>query len=95
MASCCFQSSFTVTLVQIIGPGMGEAYLKNKFRDQNRALQMINDDSTLGKLRLLNSPLVDLEVRGVPALQYFGGIVWQPAMEEFLQGKSLSSPRRD
>lgn len=68
---------------------MGEAYLKNKFRDQNRALKMISNDSALSGLRLLNSPLVDLEVRGVPALQYFGGIVWEPALEEFLSGDKL------
>ncbi len=29
------------------------------------------------ELQLTEAPLVDLEVRGVPALQYFGNQVWQ------------------
>lgn len=65
---------------------MGDAYLRNKFRDQNRALQMIKEDSGLQDLRVLNSPMVDLEVRGVPALQYFGSVVWGPAIDEFAAG---------
>ena len=77
--------------MQIIGPGMGEAYLKNKFRDQDRALQMIGEDPALKKLRLLNSPMVDLEVRGVPALQYFGSVVWNEAIDEFTAGIPLFS----
>lgn len=28
-------------------------------------------------LHHIRAPLVDLEVRGVPALQYFGNVVWQ------------------
>ncbi len=74
---------------QVIGPGMGSAYLRNKFRDQNRALQMIKEDSALQDLRVLTSPMVDLEVRGVPALQYFGGVVWGSAIEEFTSGFTL------
>lgn len=65
---------------------MGQAYLKNKFRDQNRALQMIGEDPALKPLRILNSPMVDLEVRGVPALQYFGGVVWGEALDEYVSG---------
>ena len=67
---------------------MGQAYLKNKFRDQNRALQMIGDDPALRDLRVLNSPMVDLEVRGVPALQYFGGVVWGSAIDEYMAGQT-------
>ena len=29
------------------------------------------------QLEVVEGPLVDLEVRGVPALQYFGNKVWQ------------------
>lgn len=29
------------------------------------------------QLEVVEGPLVDLEVRGVPALQYFGNRVWQ------------------
>lgn len=28
-------------------------------------------------LHHIRAPLVDLEVRGVPALQYFGNVIWQ------------------
>jgi hypothetical protein len=30
-----------------------------------------------GPLQVIYGPLLDLEVRGVPALQYFGGVVWK------------------
>ena len=30
--------------------------------------------------------MVDMEVRGVPALQYFGNLVWGPAMDEISSG---------
>ena len=34
-------------------------------------------DNGCRQLEVVEGPLVDLEVRGVPALQYFGGRVWQ------------------
>ena len=40
-------------------------------------LQMLDEDSHLARLERLDSPLLDLEVKGVPALQYFGGGLWQ------------------
>lgn len=75
--------------MQIIGPGMGDAYLKLKLGDQKRALQMVADDPNLQDLKLLNSPLLDMEVRGVPALDYFAGIVWSPVLEEYTSGNPL------
>ena len=65
---------------------MGDAYLKLKLGDQKRALQMVADDPDLNQLKLLESPLVDMEVRGVPALDYFGGIVWEPVVAEYTAG---------
>ena len=73
---------------QVIGPGMGEAYLKLKLGDQRRALARVAQDARLSGLRQLQSPLVDLEVRGVPALQYFGGLVWAPVLDEYAEGRS-------
>ena len=64
---------------------MGDAYLKLKFGDQRRALETIEASPSLQRLRVLKSPLVDLEVRGVPALQYFGSIVWGEVLDEYLQ----------
>lgn len=37
-------------------------------------------------LHHIRAPLVDLEVRGVPALQYFGGVIWQDEVFAKLNG---------
>lgn len=47
------------------------------FQDQKRALSMIQSDSELSSLTLVEAPLVDVEIRGVPALQFLGDIVWK------------------
>ncbi|KAL8501367.1 hypothetical protein ACS0TY_020782 [Phlomoides rotata] len=46
-------------------------------KDQTRALDMIAKDPELAKLKVIQSPLIDVEVRGVPALKYMGDIVWK------------------
>ena len=66
---------------------MGCAYLRLKLKDQAKALDMLAGDSQLADLRQLRAPLVDLEVRGLPALQYFGGMVWQHAIDEWAAGE--------
>lgn len=73
--------------LQVIGPGMGEAYLKLKLGDQRRAFQMISRDPQLQSLQQLSSPLVDLEVRGIVALQYFGSKVWSTVLDGYLAGE--------
>ncbi|KAK4354184.1 hypothetical protein RND71_026378 [Anisodus tanguticus] len=45
--------------------------------DQSRALDMIQNDHELSSLMLVQAPLVDVEIRGVPALQFLGDIVWK------------------
>ena len=42
-----------------------------------RALDMIKDDPELSNLTLIQAPLVDVEIRGVPALKFMGDIVWK------------------
>lgn len=42
-----------------------------------RALDMIQGDSELSNLALIQAPLVDVEIRGVPALRFMGDIVWK------------------
>ena len=54
-----------------------EQFLKMRRNDQQRALQMLREDSALQELDVIEAPLLDLEVRGVPALQYFGDQVWK------------------
>ena len=42
-----------------------------------RALEIIQNDPGLGSLRLVQAPLVDVEIRGVPALKFMGDMVWR------------------
>lgn len=38
---------------------------------------MIENDPELSDLKMIQAPLVDVEIRGVPALQFLGDIVWK------------------
>lgn len=67
----------TLIVNQVIREEAGEKFIAAKIADQQRALQIVRDDPGLGKLQLITGPLFDLEVRGVPALQYFGSRVWK------------------
>ena len=40
--------------------------------------------------RQVQAPLVDLEVRGVPALSYFGRIVWAQTLPDMAAGEHLA-----
>jgi arsenite-transporting ATPase len=42
-----------------------------------RSLDMIRSDPELSSLTLVQAPLVDVEIRGVPALKFLGDIVWK------------------
>lgn len=42
-----------------------------------RTLDMVRKDPKLSKLRLIEAPLVDVEIRGVPALKFMGDMVWR------------------
>ncbi|KAL8551566.1 hypothetical protein ACS0TY_000600 [Phlomoides rotata] len=48
-----------------------------KRKDQARALSSIESDPELSSLTMIEAPLVDVEIRGVPALQFLGDIVWK------------------
>ncbi|XP_057798930.1 ATPase GET3B-like [Salvia miltiorrhiza] len=48
-----------------------------KRKDQTRALNMIQSDPELSSLVMIQAPLVDVEIRGVPALQFLGEMVWK------------------
>lgn len=74
--------------MQVITEGMGSAYLRLKLKDQAKALELLTGDAQLADLRQLRAPLVDMEVRGLPALQYFGGMVWQDAIQEYAAGEA-------
>ena len=42
-----------------------------------RALDMIQNDQELRGLTMIKAPLVDVEIRGVPALKFMGDLVWR------------------
>lgn len=46
-------------------------------QDQMRAIDMIQKDPELGSLDVIEAPLVDVEIRGIPALQFMGDMVWK------------------
>lgn len=52
-------------------------YVSVMIQDQMRAIDMIRNDPELANLRIIEAALVDLEIRGVPALKFMGDIVWR------------------
>ncbi|KAE8713901.1 Detected protein of confused Function [Hibiscus syriacus] len=63
---------------QILPPSTSDCkFCAVKRKDQMRALDMVQRDPELSSLKLIQSPLVDLEIRGVPALKFMGDIVWK------------------
>ncbi|XVF05712.1 hypothetical protein REPUB_Repub05bG0196100 [Reevesia pubescens] len=63
---------------QILPPSISDCkFCMTKRKDQMRAIDMIQNDAELANLRIIQSPLVDLEIRGVPALKFMGDMVWK------------------
>ncbi|CAF1935655.1 unnamed protein product [Brassica oleracea] len=63
---------------QILPPSSSDCKFRSiKRKDQMRALDMIREDSELSGLTLMEAPLVDMEIRGVPALRFLGDIIWK------------------
>lgn len=52
-------------------------FCEMKRKDQMRALDMIRSDPELAGLTLIQAPLVDAEIRGVPALKFMADMVWK------------------
>ncbi|CAI0442706.1 unnamed protein product [Linum tenue] len=63
---------------QLLPPSVSDCkFCAMRRKDQARALDMIQDDPELSTLRLIKAPLVDVEIRGVPALKFIGDIIWK------------------
>ncbi|GFQ02681.1 putative arsenical pump-driving ATPase [Phtheirospermum japonicum] len=63
---------------QLLPPSVSDCkFCEMKRKDQMRALDMIKKDVELAKLKLIESPLIDVEIRGVPALRFMGDIIWR------------------
>ncbi|KAF2564005.1 hypothetical protein F2Q70_00014652 [Brassica cretica] len=45
-------------------------------KEQTRVLGLIQKDTELSGLKLIQSPLLDAEIRGVPALKFMGDLIW-------------------
>lgn len=78
-------------MLQVVSEDMGEAFVRMRLKDQAKSLAMIGVDSQLSDLRQIRAPLVDYEVRGLPALTYFGGMVWRDAIDDYAQGGVVTS----
>lgn len=64
-------------LNQVLPPSLPDCkFCSMRRKDQMRAIEVIKSDSELSGLRLIQAPLLDAEIRGVPALTYMGNIVW-------------------
>ncbi|KAF8729471.1 hypothetical protein HU200_017405 [Digitaria exilis] len=63
---------------QVLPPSTSDCkFCAIKRKDQTRALDMIRSDPELMGLSIIQAPLVDMEIRGVPALKFLGDIVWK------------------
>ena len=76
----------TLSCFQVIGERQGATYLSMKLKDQARSLNILRNDPALSGLERLEAPYLDLEVRGLPALTYFGQQLWGPKLEAWSQG---------
>jgi arsenite-transporting ATPase len=63
---------------QVLPPSTSDCkFCAIKRKDQARGLDMIRNDPELMGLNIMQAPLVDMEIRGVPALKFLGDIVWK------------------
>lgn len=63
---------------QLLPPSASDCkFCAMKRKDQTRALDMIQNDPELSSLSMIQAPLVDVEIRGVPALKFLGDIIWK------------------
>ncbi|KAK0592435.1 hypothetical protein LWI29_019139 [Acer saccharum] len=63
---------------QLLPPSASDCkFCAMKRKDQMRALDIIQGDPELSSLTMIQAPLVDVEIRGVPALKFLGDIVWK------------------
>jgi arsenite-transporting ATPase len=62
---------------QVLDAETSPTFLATRRKDQQRAMEKLRNDAELGALQLIEAPLFDLEVRGIPALTYFGQKVWK------------------
>ncbi|XP_062225829.1 ATPase GET3B-like [Phragmites australis] len=63
---------------QVLPPSASDCrFCAAKLREQARAFSAIREDRELGGLKLIQAPLLDSEVKGVPALRFLSDSVWK------------------
>ncbi|KAK1357426.1 ATPase ARSA1 [Heracleum sosnowskyi] len=63
---------------QILPPSATDCkFCATRRKDQMRALEMIRSDPELASLMVMKAELTDVEIRGVPALKFFGDMIWK------------------
>ncbi|KAL3354628.1 hypothetical protein AABB24_019002 [Solanum stoloniferum] len=63
---------------QILPPSTSECkFCVMRRKDQMRALETITKDPELASLKIIQAPLVDVEIRGVAGLKFMGDMVWK------------------
>lgn len=72
----------TIVINQVLQQSSTDKFLAAKRADQQRAIKHLDEDKGLKELQHVIGPLFDLEVRGVPALQYFGSVVWKASKSD-------------
>jgi len=65
-----------IVVNQCVTESTASTYIKMKLTDQRRAMEILRADPSLQALSRIEAPYLDMEVKGVPALQYFGQMVW-------------------
>lgn len=77
------------------GTGSPDAYLRARLKDQARSIELLEGSPTLHTLRAIQAPYLDLEVRGVPGLVYFGSTVFDhDALRKLDESKGAMVRRR-
>ncbi|PAN38517.1 hypothetical protein PAHAL_7G177600 [Panicum hallii] len=63
---------------QVLPPSASDCrFCASKRREQARAFSAIREDRELSGLKLIQAPLLDVEVKGVPALRFLSDSVWK------------------
>ncbi|KAJ8543956.1 hypothetical protein K7X08_025574 [Anisodus acutangulus] len=63
---------------QVLPPSTSECkFCLMRRKDQMRSLDMISKDPELASLKIIQAPLVDVEIRGVAGLKFMGDMVWK------------------
>ncbi|KAF5827661.1 anion-transporting ATPase-domain-containing protein [Dunaliella salina] len=75
-----------IVVNQVVGEKTGETYVRMKLKDQQQSLAFLREDPALSQLTKIEAPVIDLEVRGVPALSYFGNLVWSDVYDSMNAG---------